>query len=65
MDEKYKVVIRYKYHEYFCKHDLETSFEFDSLTDAVAKFNEALYAGCDISYIRLYWGDTAIQYYNF
>lgn len=65
MDEKYKVVIRYKFHEHYCQQDLEESLEFDSLTEAVAKFNEALYAGRPLSYLKLYWGDTVIQYYDF
>lgn len=65
MDEKYKVVIRYKFHRHFCQQDLEESFEFDSLTEAIAKFNEALYEGIGIDYIKLYWGNTEIQCYEF
>ena len=59
MDEKYKVVYRFKFR--YQDHVQE----FDSLTDAIAKFNEVLYAGRVVSYIKLLWGDTAIQYYDF
>lgn len=65
MDEKYKVVIRYKFHKYLSKQILELIFDFDSLTEAAAKFNEVLYSGSNIDYIKLYWGDTEIQCYEF
>ena len=65
MDEKYKVVIRYKYHRHFCQQDQEECFEFDSLTDAAAKFKEALYEGIGIDYIKILWGTSEIQCYEF
>lgn len=69
MDEKYKVIYRFKFHyqDHVC--------EFNSLTDAVAKFNEVLniaakynvasYKSPELDYVKIKWGTAELQCYEF
>lgn len=59
MDEKYKVIYRFKFHY------LDHVFEYDSLTEAVDKFNRVLNFYNDLDYVKIKWGTSEIRCYEF
>ena len=59
MDEKYKVIYRFKFH--YQDH----VFEYDSLTEAVDKFNRVLNFYNDLDYVKIIWGNSELQCYEF
>lgn len=59
MDEKYKVIYRFKFH--YQDH----VFEYDSLTEAVEKFNRVLNFYNDLDYVKIKWGTAELQCYEF
>ena len=60
MDEKYKVVYRFKY-----RYSFEHIIECDSLTEAVDKFNKVINVYRDLDYVKIIWGNSELQFYEF
>ena len=60
MDEKY--IVKYKFKAF---HSPEKISEYDSLTEAVDKFNKVLSFYNNLDYVKIVWGSTELRVYEF
>jgi len=60
MDKKY--IVKYKFKAF---NSPEKISEFDSLTEAIDKFNKILKFYNDLDYVKIVWGNTELRVYEF